>query len=46
MGPAKEHSKRTDIKMESSILKKKVPGKSDLMDWFGGARPFISQFFM
>lgn len=46
MGPAKEDSKGTDIKMESSLLKKKVPGKSDLMDWFGGDRPIISQFFM
>lgn len=40
MGHAKEDSKRTDIKMESG---KKIPGKSALMDWFGGTRPFISQ---
>lgn len=45
MGHAKEDSKRTDTKMENSIFKK-VAGKSDLMEWFGGARPFISQLFM
>lgn len=39
MGHAEEDSKR-NIKNGKW---KKIPGKSDLMDWFGGTRPFISQ---